>query len=143
MTETKNTNKKTLKIALGVGALVVLIAVFSLVYNQFSAKPTAGAKTITIEVVDDTTASTTYELNTDSEFLRQAMEEAEAEGLTFSGSESEYGMMVDTVNGIRADYTLDGAYWSFYVNEEYCNYGIDDQPVNDGDAFAIVYTPAE
>lgn len=144
MTETTNkNNKKALKIALGVGALVVLVAVFALVYNQFSAKPTAGAKAISIEVVDDTAASTTYEINTDAEFLRQAMEEAEAEGLTFSGAESEYGMMVDTVNGIRADYTLDGAYWSFYVNDEYCNYGIDTQPVTDGDDFSIVYTPAE
>lgn len=142
MTETNNTSsKKTLKIALGVGVLAVLIAAFALIYNRFSAKPVEGAKAITIEVVDDTAASTTYEVNTDAEFLRQAMEEAE--GLTFSGSESEYGLMVDTVNGIRADYTEDGAYWSFYVNDVYCNYGIDSQPVNDGDAFSIVYTPAE
>lgn len=144
MAETTNkNNKKTLKIALGVGALVVLVAVFALVYGKFSAKPVAGEKAITIEVVDADAASTTYEINTDAEFLRQAMEEAQAEGLTFSGAESEYGMMIDTVNGIRADYTLDGAYWSFYVNDEYCNYGIDTQPVADGDEFSIVYTLAE
>lgn len=143
MTETNNTNKKkkTLKIALGVGALAVLVAAFALIYHQFSAKPVKGAKAITIEVVDDAAASTIYEVNTDAEFLRQAMEEAD--GLTFSGAESEYGLMVDTVNGIRADYNLDGAYWSFYVNDAYCNYGIDTQPVNDGDAFSIVYTPAQ
>lgn len=141
MTETNNTSRKTLKIALGVGVLAVLIAAFALIYNRFSAKPVEGAKAITIEVVDDTAAGTTYEVHTDAEFLRQAMEEAD--GLTFSGSESEYGLMVDTVNGIRADYTEDGAYWSFYVNDVYCNYGIDSQPVNDGDAFSIVYTPVE
>lgn len=144
MTETTNkNNKKTLKIALGVGALVLLVAVFALVYGKFSAKPAEGEKAITIEVVDNNAASTVYELNTDAEFLRQAMEEAVAQGLTFSGAESEYGMMVDTVNGIRADYTLDGAYWSFNLNGTYCNYGIDTQPVTDGDAFSIVYTPAE
>ncbi len=140
MKETNN-KKKTGKIILGVVVLAVLIAAFALIYNRFSAKPVKGAKAITIEVVDDTAASTTYKVNTDAEFLRQAMEEAE--GLTFSGSESEYGLMVDTVNGIRADYTEDGAYWAFYVNDEYCNYGIDTQPVNDKDAFSIVYTPAE
>lgn len=144
MTETTNkNNKKILKIAIGVGALVVLVAVFALVYGKFSAKPVAGEKAISIEVVDDTAASTVYVLATDAEFLRQAMEEAESLGLTFGGAESEYGLMVDTVNGIRADYALDGAYWSFYVNDEYCNYGIDTQPVVDGDDFAIVYTPAE
>ena len=64
----------------------------------------------------------------------------EADGLTFEGTESEYGMMINTVNGETADYSIDGSYWSFYVNEDYCNYGIDSQPVVDGDAFKIVYT---
>ena len=44
------------------------------------------------------------------------------------------------VNGVKADYTADGAYWAFFVNGEYCNYGIEEQPVLDGDVFSIVYT---
>ena len=31
------------------------------------------------------------------------------------------------------------AYWGFYINGEYCSYGIDSQPVSDGDIFEIVY----
>lgn len=134
MTENKKTNKKVL---LGLVALVAVIAVLAAVFFTFREKPVEGSKAITIEVVDNAQASTVYELNTDAEFLRQAMEEAE--GLTFSGTESEYGMMVDTVNDIVADYNADGAYWSFYVNDAYCNYGIDSQPVEDGDAFLIRY----
>ena len=138
MTETKKSNKK---IILGVGVLVALIAVLAVVYATFGAKPVAGSKSITIEVVNSAQESEVYELNTDAEFLRQAMDEAE--GLTFSGAESEFGLMIDTVNGERADYTLDGAYWSFTVNGEYSNYGIDTQPIMDGDVFGIVYTPAQ
>ena len=82
--------------------------------------------------------STVYELSTDAEYLRQAMEEAD--GLTFDGEEGAYGFSVYTVNGETADFTVDSSYWSFYVNEEYCNYGIDSQPVMDGDAFQIIYT---
>ncbi len=134
MTETKKTNKKAL---FGVVALVAVIAVLAAVFFTFREKPVEGSKAITIEVVDNAQASTVYELNTDAEYLRQAMEEAE--GLTFSGTESEYGLMVDTINGITADYSVDGAYWSFYVNDAYCNYGIDSQPVEDGDAFLIRY----
>jgi len=52
-------------------------------------------------------------------------------------------MMVDTINGLRADYTADKAYWSFYINGEYCNFGIDQQPIADGDQFKIEYTAAE
>jgi len=80
-------------------------------------------------------------VQTDAEYLRQVMDEAE--GLTYGGADSEYGIMIDSINGVRADYTLDGAYWSFYVNGEYCNYGIDTQPVADGDVFKIEYTLAE
>lgn len=138
MTEAKKTNKKVL---LGVGIVVVLVAALAVIYAIFGAKPVAGSKSITIEVVNKAQEVAAYEVKTDAEFLRQAMEEAE--GLTVSGTESEFGLMVDTVNGERADYTLDGAYWSFTVNGEYCNYGIDTQPVMDGDEFGIIYTPAQ
>lgn len=129
--------KKTLKIILGVTGVAVLIAALVAVWMIFGEKPQAGAKEITIEVINSADESTIYELNTDAEFLRQAMDEAE--GLTYDGTESEYGIMISTINGEVADYNVDGAYWSFYVNGEYCNYGIDTQPVMDGDAFVIEY----
>ena len=135
MTE-KQTSKK--KIWLGLGCLVALIAALAVIYSVFGVKPVAGSKDITIEVINKAQESTLYEVSTEAEYLRQAMEEAD--GLTFEGTESDYGMMVNTVNGETADYSVDGSYWSFYVNEEYCNYGIDSQPVADGDAFKIVYT---
>jgi len=134
MTETKKMNKKAF---IGVIALVLLVAALAIVYFVFGAKTVAGSKEITIEVVNKAQESIVYEVKTDAEYLRQAMEEAE--GLTFSGE----GTMIDTVNGERADYTLDGAYWGFNVNGTYCNYGVDEQPVMDGDAFSIVYTPAQ
>jgi len=126
------------KIALALAALVAVIAVLVGVYAAFGAKPVTGEKNITIEVVNKAAESTVYELSTDAEYLRQAMDEAE--GLTYEGTESEYGLMISTINGEMADYSVDASYWSFYVNDEYCNYGIDTQPVMDGDAFKIVYT---
>ena len=137
----ENAKKSNKKVVIGIIALVVLIAALAGVYFAFSAKPVEGSKAITIEVVNGAQESTVYDVHTDAEYLRQAMEEAD--GLAFSGTESEFGLMVDTVNGERADSTLDGAYWSFSVNGEYCNYGIDSQPVLDGDAFAITYTLAQ
>lgn len=132
-------NSKTNKIILiGMAALAVAAALMAVVFFVFREKPVEGRKSITIEVVDEQQKKTVYEVNTDAEYLRQAMEEAR--GLTFSGTESTYGMVVETVNGDRAVYEQDGAYWSFYVNGEYCNYGIDSQPVEDGDVFTISYT---
>ena len=101
----------------------------------------AGNKNIIIEVKSADGSIVTYEVSTNADFLRQAMDEAE--GLTYDGTESEYGMMVETVNGEKAVYAEDNAYWAFYVNGEYGQYGIDSQPVNDGDTYSIVYESAD
>ncbi|MCD8068032.1 MAG: DUF4430 domain-containing protein [Lachnospiraceae bacterium] len=118
--------------------LIALIAVFALIYTFLSPSASKGSKSLTIEVIDNEGETTTYSVKTDAEYLRQAMDETE--GLTYEGTESEYGMYVETVNGVTADYNADGAYWAFYVDGEYCNYGIDSQPVNDGEVYTIEYT---
>lgn len=133
MTE-KTSNKKVI---IGLAALAAVIVLFLVIYNVFGAKPVEGSKAITIQVVNKEKESTVYEVKTDAAYLSQAMEEAE--GLTFEGTESEYGLTVETVNGEAARFE-DGVYWSFYVNDEYCNYAADSQPVNDGDKFRIEYT---
>ena len=129
--ESPKNNKKLL---IGLPVLVAIAVLFGVVYTLFAPKATAGAKELSIEVVDDT-------VHTDAQYLRQALEETE--GLTIEGTESEYGLMVETVNGLRADYNADGAYWSFYLGNEYCSYGIDQQPVQDGESYRIVYTLVE
>ncbi len=128
---------KTKKI-LGIVIVLILAAAMAFVYVNFREKPVEGSKTVTIEVTSQSETVTTYTVNTDAQYLGEVMEEAE--GLTFSGTEGQYGIMVSEVNGEVADYDTNGAYWAFYVNGEYCNYGIDEQPVEDGDVFGIVYT---
>lgn len=130
----KNMKKKIL----GVGLLAILVIALTALYFVFREKPVEGSKSITIEVINSAKESKLYELHTDAEFLKQAMEETA--GLTFSGTEGAYGLMIEAVNGETAIYAENGAYWSFYVNGGYCNYGIAEQPVEDGDAFQIVYT---
>lgn len=128
-------NKKSL---LGLGVLVAIIVVFVAIYCMFGAKGVAGEKNITIEVINKLQESTVYQVNTDAEFLREAMNEAK--GLTYVGEEGPYGLAISEINGEVADFTVDASYWAFYVNGDYCNYGIDQQPVKDGDAFQIIYT---
>ena len=136
MSETKKTiHKKTL---LGAVALVVVLGLMAVAYAVFGPKAVEGAKAITIEVIDNNGESTVYETNTDAEFLRQAFDDAK--GLEVSGTESEYGLTIITVNGVTADFTVDSAYWSIMVNGEYGMYGADSQPVADGDEFQLVYT---
>ena len=62
---------------------------------------------------------------------------------TYSGSDSEYGMMIEVINGERAVYAEDGAYWALYVNGEYGQYGADSQPVEDGAKYTWTYEKAQ
>ena len=123
---------------IGVSAIIALVAILAVVFFVFREKPVQGSKSVTIEVVNKAQETKEYNLKTDAEYLKQAMEEAD--GLEFKGSDGQYGLMITEVNGELAEFNTNGAYWSFYVNDEYCNYGIEQQPVNDGDTFKIVYT---
>ena len=134
----KKNNGKHLKKILAAALVLLLAAALAFVYVTFREKAIEGSKSITIEVIDNAAKSTVYSLKTDAQYLLQAMEEAE--GLTFSGTEGQFGLMIDTVNGEKADYSVDGAYWSLIVNGNYGNYGVSEQPVEDGDTFSIVYT---
>ena len=121
---------------LGIGALLLLVVAMLLAYITFRESAQTGSKYVELSVLDNTGSAICYTVKTDALYLQQVMEQAK--GLTF---EMEDGM-VHTINGVRADYVLDGAYWSFYVNDDYCSYGIAQQPVEDGDVFSIVYTAA-
>lgn len=133
----------------GIVAIIIVVAALLGIYYAFREQPqnpNSGpsadgmtekvAKNITIEVIDAEKNSTVYALSTHADYLEGAMKETD--GLSFETNDG----MVMSVNGVRADYVLDGAYWAFYIGENYCNYGIADQPVNDKDAFRIIYTKA-
>ena len=133
--------KNTKKILIPVLLLAACLVIFGAAYMLNKPSASAGEKAFEVTVIDNNGDATNYNGQTDEEYLRGALEELE--GLSIVGTDGEYGLVVEEVNGIRAVYEKDGAYWSFNVNGTYCNYGVDSQPVNDGDKFEIVYTPAE
>ncbi len=138
---TSQTNKSNKKIIIGIAVLVAIIAIFAVVYVIAKPKANQGSKTVTIEVTDNEGKITSYETKTDAEYLGEVFDEVD--GLTVEGTEGDYGLYIDTVNGLTADYTADGACWSIYVNGEYGNYSADKQPVSDGDVYGLVYTVYE
>lgn len=137
--------KNNKKIIIGAIILVALIAVFAGVYKFTKPATKAGSKDIVIEVKGSDEQTTQYELSTDAEYLIQAMDElvANNSGFSYSGTNGEYGMMVEYVNGEKAIYAEDNAYWSLYVNGEYGQYGADSQPVTSGDTYTWAYEKAQ
>lgn len=124
------------KILVAVIAFVLVVGAVACAYFIFAPKTAEGEKSITIEVIDNKGESKKYELKTDALYLNEAMDEAD---ITYEAEDT----YVNTVNGITADYDVDQSYWSFEVNGQYCNYGIFEQPVNNGDSFVIAYTVYE
>lgn len=92
-----------------------------------------GSKVFTFTVVDEAGAQTQFEIHTDQETVGAALVEL---GL-IDGDEGEYGLYVKTVNGITADYDADGKYWSFYINDEYAQTGVDATNITEGDSYSF------
>lgn len=117
-------------------ASLLVLTVFMSVLAACGSKD-EGKYKITVEVVNDQGETKSYQSSTDAEMLYDAL--LEIDGLTLDGYESDYGYYITGVNGLTADYDADGAYWSLYVNGEYGSYGVESQPVADGDTYCLAY----
>ena len=127
---------KNKKIILALVALVVLAAIVLGVYFATRPQTAQGAKTITVTVVHADGSVKDFTYHTDEEYLGAVLG---AEGLV-EGDDSEYGLMIHTVDGEKASWEENGAYWALYVGEEYAMTGVDSTPVSDGDTFKLAYT---
>ena len=136
----KEENMKNKKgIIIGIVALIVVILAGVGIYAKFGPKTTSGSKAYTLTVVSADGSETSYEGSTDAEVLHDLMNEiSESQDFSFEGSNGDYGFFIETINGETAD-TAAGAYWAIYVNDEYGMYGVDEQPVADGDNFKLAY----
>lgn len=92
-----------------------------------------GGVKFTFTVVDKDGGEAWFEIHTDKETVGEALLELEL----IDGDESVYGLFVKTVNGIDVDYDKDGAYWAFYVDDEYAQTGVDVTEVREGASYAF------
>ena len=92
-----------------------------------------GAVSFTFTVVNGEGKEIAATINTDKETVGEALTDL---GLV-SGEDSEYGLMVDTVNGETWSYAETGKYWAFYIDGEYAMTGVDSTPVTAGAAYTF------
>lgn len=104
-----------------ISMLLVLILVFALTGCGAKEEPAADGASFKVIVTDLDGNETTFDYTSSASTVGEALV---AEGLV-EGHETEYGLYVDTVNGITADWDADQTYWAFYINGEYATTGID------------------
>ena len=136
--------KKNFIITRTIAALLALICALSMAFTLVSCSNDGDGKesesgtpiTITLTVVGPDGGSKEHTVKTDSsKNLREALEGA---GL-ISGEEGQFGLYVKVVDGVTADYDVDGSWWSLTKEGELCS-GVDSTPIADGDRFEFTYS---
>lgn len=84
-------------------------------------------------VVDKDGNETKFVVKTDKKTVGEALLDA---GL-IEGEEGQYGLYVKKVNGITADYEIDGTYWGFFVNDAMAPAGVDMTEIKEGESYAF------
>lgn len=123
-----NTVKKILSLVLCMALVLSLAAC--------GAKKESGEKAFTFVVTDLEGNEETFNITTTKATLGEALLD---EGL-IAGEDSEYGLMVYTVNGITADWDADQTYWALLIDGEYANTGVSQTNITEGTTYSFVLT---
>ena len=119
-----------------ISLLLALVLVFALAACGAKEAPAAEAASFKVVVTDLEGNENTFEYTSSAASVGEALV---AEGL-IAGHKTEYGLYIDTVNGITADWDADQTYWAFYVNGEYASAGIDSTAIAAGTTYGLVLT---
>ena len=92
-----------------------------------------GETQFTFTVTDAEGSVSSFIINTDRTTVGAALLELEL----ISGEDGPYGLYVKTVNGITADYDIDGTYWCFYIDGEYAMSGVDKTDIIEGTVYSF------
>ena len=86
---------------------------------------TAGDKTIVFNIYSDA----------------ETVGEALMENGLVEGTDGQFGLYISHVNGMKAVYEEDGAYWAFHNRDgELMSTGVDMTELHDGDVYELRYT---
>ena len=122
-----------------VSILLALVMVFGLAACGAKEEAPAEAMSFTVVVTDLEGNETTFAYTSDAASVGDALV---AEGLV-EGHEASYGLYIDSVNGIAADWDKDQTYWAFYINGEYATTGIGETPITADTTYNLTLTKGE
>lgn len=92
-----------------------------------------GNTKFTFTVKDIEGEEVSFEISTDKKTVGEALTELKL----IDGDIGDYGLYVKSVNGIRHEFTEDGKYWAFYVNDAYAEKGCDLTEIENGAVYSF------
>ena len=114
-------------------ALIVVVGLFAGVWFATRPQSVEGAKSFTVLVVHGDKTEKTFTYTTDAEKLGVFLEQ---EGLIVGSGDG----MFHTVDGEKADWSVNQSYWALYLGNEYATAGIYDTDIVDGTTYKLEYT---
>ena len=126
-------NKKKLYVIL---ALALVIGIMAGVYMATRPEASEGSKNVTVVIVHKDGSEKRLEYATDLPFLADLLLEKE---LVTGYASEEYGFTIESVDGVTADWNVDGAYWALYEGEEYATTSAAGIVLTDGGLYKLVY----
>lgn len=123
------------KLFLSIAALALVVGLLLGLYFATRPQTQEGAKSFTVTVVHKDGTSKTFAYTSDEAFVGTVLQ---AEGL-IEGEMGPYGLYIKKVDGEKAVYEEDAAYWGFYIGDDYAQTGIDQTPIEDGKVYKLVY----
>ncbi len=130
------------KVVLSILSLVLIVAMaltLSACGNDSNVNGDAKVeKSFVFKVVDLDGSEKSFDIKTTATTVGEALVNEKL----ISGEQGDYGLMVDTVNGVKYEYNADGAYWAFYVNGEYAMSGVDTTEIDETAVYSFVATKA-
>ena len=127
---------KNKKLVIAVIALVAVIALMAGLYVTTRPKTVEGSKQVTIQIVHKDGTEKNLEYGTDHAYLADLLLEKE---LVTGYASEEYGFTIESVDGVTADWAVDGAYWALYEGEEYATTSAAGIVLVDGGIYRLVY----
>lgn len=125
---------KSKKITLiAVVAFIVAIALAAGIWFMTRPETEAGEKTFTLTLSYKDGTNEVKTLTSDKEFLGEALA---AEGIIEYREDGFY----TTVNGITADFSVDGGWWAVFVDGQSSNLGINEIPITSEGEYEVRYT---
>lgn len=108
-------------------AIVIICGVVCINYNN-SDESSNNMKELSVLIYDkDSKEIFNEKINTDEQYLINALEKIE--NLDLQMQDSEYGKYITSIQGISEG---DNYYWSYYINEEYATVGVSNCEIQDG-----------
>lgn len=113
--------------------LILCVAAAVFISVKFIPEISEGEKDITFTIVYKDKTEEVIEINTDAEYLADALVE---KGIIVYEPSGLY----TTIKGATADYNVDGGWWAVYIGGEMAQVGLNEIPVTDGGEYEAVYT---